>query len=429
MLTDLGIKKLALPDKRKEYPDGRIAGLYLIVQPSGAKSWAVRYRAFGDPKKLTIGPYPAIDLATARKRAQEALGDVAGGKKDPAAVKQASRAAARAEKEADVDRVERVIDLFVERHAKPNTKDWRETERMLVKEVAGRWAGRRLSQITRANVHEMLDEIVDSGRPIRANRVFAQFRKMCRWAISRGIIDRSPCEGLTAPSPETRRDRVLSDDEVRLVWKAFESIGWPFGAVGKLLILTGARRDEVASMRWSEIDLAAKTWTIAKERSKNGVAHIVPLSDAAVKIIEGLERIESKSGLVFTVTGRTPVSGFSRAKLSLDKAVLEIMREEDEARGDDPSEVKAPAPWVVHDLRRVLATSLQRLGVRLEVTEAVLGHVSGSRAGVVGIYQRYGWEAEKRAALDAWARRLEQIVTDAEAASNVVHLDSAKARA
>ena len=345
--------------------------------------------------------------------------------KDPAAVKQASRAAVKAEREAEVDRVERVIALFVERYAKPNTKDWRETERMLVKEVAGRWQGRRLAHITRAHVHEMLDEIVDSGRPIRANRVFAQTRKMCRWAISRGIIDRSPCEGLTAPSPETKRDRVLDDAEIGLVWAAFNAIGWPFGPIGKLLLLTGARRDEVASMRWSEVNLEAKTWTIAKGRSKNGVVHMVPLSDAAVKIIESLERIESKLGLVFSVTGRTPVSGFSRAKAAIDKAVLEIMKDEAEARGDDPAEVRSRAHWTIHDLRRTVATNLQKLGVRLEVTEAVLGHVSGSRAGIVGVYQRHTWAAEKHQALDAWARRLDAIVEGRDPA-NVVEIANAK---
>src|SRR5271166_1255514 len=177
MLTDLGIKKLPVPERRREIPDGKVGGLYLIHQPSGEKSWAVRYRFGRLPKKLTLGSYPAIGLAAARRRAQEALGDVAGGK-DPAAVKQASRAAARAERAADVDRVERVVEHFIERHAKPNTRDWRETERILTREVAGRWQGRRLSQITRAHVHEMLDGIIDRGAPIRANRVFAQFRKM-----------------------------------------------------------------------------------------------------------------------------------------------------------------------------------------------------------------------------------------------------------
>ena len=416
MLTDLGIKNQPLPDKRKEVPDGKIAGLYLVLQPSGAKSWALRYRVAGAPKKLTLGPYPAVGLAMARKQAQEALGDVAGGK-DPAAAKQSARATARAEREAEVDRVERVVELFVERHAKPKTRDWRETERILVNEVVGRWKGRRLSQITRAHVHEMLDTIVDRGAPIRANRVFAQFRKLCRWSVGRGIIDRSPCEGLTAPSPETKRDRVLGDDEIRLAWSAFDAIGWPFGAIGKLLLLTGARRDEVASIRWGEIDLAEKKWTLPAARSKNKRDHQIPLSAAAVGIIEELPHIgDKKGGFVFSTTGSTAVSGFSRAKAAIDRAILEIMAAE--ARGADPA--LGAAPWTIHDLRRTVATNLQRLGVRLEVTEAVLGHVSGSRAGIVGVYQRHTWADEKRAALDAWARRLDEIITGS--AANVIEL-------
>ena len=214
MLTAVQIEKLSTPDKRREVPDGRIRGLYLIVQPSGVKSWALRYRAHGIPRKLTLGSFPAVDLATARRRAQEALGELAGGN-DPAATKKASRAAARAAREADEDRIERVIELFVERYAKPKTKDWRETAAMLNREVAGRWKGRRLSQITRADVHQMLDEIVDRGAPIAANRRFAAFRKMCKWAVARGIIDRSPCEGVSAPAAETKRERVLTDDELK----------------------------------------------------------------------------------------------------------------------------------------------------------------------------------------------------------------------
>jgi integrase len=422
VLTDLEIKKLPLPEKRREVPDGKVAGLYLVMQPSGARSWALRYRVDGIPKKLTIGPYPTIDLATARKRAREAAGDVAGGK-DPAAVKRASRAAARAERTAEVDRVERVVELFVERHAKPKTRDWRETERILKREIVARWSGQRLSQIKSAHVHEMLDDIVDRGAPIRANRVFAQFRKMCRWSISRGIIDRNPCEGLAAPSPETRRERVLTDDEIRLAWQAFDAIGWPFGPIGQLLLLTGARRDEVADMRWSELDLAARLWSLPKARTKNKRDHQIPLSAAAVRIIEGLPRISDEDGHVFTTTGATAVSGFSRAKRAIDKAILHAMEEQAEAEGHDPETVKAPANWTFHDLRRTLATNLQKLGVKLEVTEAVLNHISGSRAGIVGVYQRHEYAAEKRAALEQWARRLAAIV-GGKAEDNVVPIRS-----
>ena len=284
MLTDIQIKKLALPEQRREVPDGKIAGLFLVVQPSGAKSWAVRYRVAGTPKKFTIGPYPAIDLATARKRAQEAMGEVAGGN-DPAAQKKAVRAARVAEQSAG-DRVETVVDLFVKKHlAKKSKPSWaKEGERLLRVEIVPTLGKRRLGEITRADVRRRLEEIADRGAPITANRTLAVFRKLCNWALSQELIGASPCASLEAPSPERSRERVLNDDEIRLVWRAFEQVGWPFGPMGKLLLLTGARRDEVAGMRWGELDLSAKVWRLPKERTKNKKAHELPLTEAALGI-------------------------------------------------------------------------------------------------------------------------------------------------
>jgi integrase len=419
ILTELAIKRLLAkpPAEREEVPDGKGRGLYLVIQPSGAASWALRYRADGASRKLTLGRYPALGLATARKRAAEALGQVAGGK-DPARAKTAARAAEKAEE----DKVARVVAEFVERYAKRQTRDWRETERMLVKEIAGRWKGKRLSEITRAQVNGMLDEIVDRGTPIRANRVFAQFRKMCNWAVGKGIIERSPCEGVTAPSPESKRERVLDNAEIKLVWGASEALGWPFGPIVQLLLLTGARRDEVAGMRWSELSLKDRTWTIPKARSKNGRSHAIPLSDTALAVLESLPRAGDRVDFVFSTTGRTAVSGFSRMKATIDASIAERLSEEAEARGEAHS---AMPDWILHDLRRTLATNLQKLGVRLEVTEAVLNHVSGSRAGVVGVYQLHHWADEKRAALTAWARRLDVIVSGAEA-SNIVEFATAR---
>ena len=252
--------------------------------------------------------------------------------------------------------------------------------------------------------------------------ILAAFRKLCRWSLTRGLIDRDPSAGISAPSPERSRDRVLDDTEIRLAWQAFEAVSWPFGPIGKLLLLTGARLGEAGGMRWSELDLAARVWRLPASRVKNARAHEVPLSDAAVEIIQGLPRIgDVKDGYVFTTTSFSPVSGFSRAKRAIDRTIIEIMREEAEARGNNPDSVTALLGWRLHDLRRTVATSLQKLGVRLEVTEAILNHVSGSRAGIVGVYQRHEYAAEKRAALDAWARRLEAIVSGAEP-SNVVEL-------
>lgn len=417
MLTDIAIRKLLAspPPKRIEHADGKVAGLFFITQPSGATSWALRYRADGASRKFTLGSFPALDLKTARRRAEEARGKIALGE-DPAAAKQASRAAAKAEREVDTDLVEIVVKQFVERHAKAHTRDWRETERLLNRNVVNLWRGKRLSQISRADVHNLLDEIIDRGSPIAANRVFAQLRVLCSWAVKRGILSHSPCEGVSAPSSERgrQRERVLTDDELRLVWKAADAVGWPFGPIVRLLILTGARRDEVAQMEWREVDLDRAVWTLPASRSKNRREHTIPLSDMAIDVLRSLPRIE-RSGLVFTTNARTPVSGFSKAKPALDRAMAELA-----------GEGASPIPgWVLHDLRRTVATNLQRLGVRLEVTEAVLNHVSGSRAGIVGVYQKHDYAAEKRAALEAWARRIEAIVTGAEA-SNVFELAQAR---
>jgi integrase len=176
------------------------------------------------------------------------------------------------------------------------------------------------------------------------------------------------------------------------------------------LAVTGCRRDEIAAGQWDEVDTAGRMWNIPAQRVKNGRGHQVPLTDAAMRIIEGLPRIEGKANLIFTTNTVRSISGFSRAKSTLDQTILELMRGEAEAQGDDPDNVKALEHWTLHDLRRTVATNLQKLGVRLEVTEAVLNHVSGSRAGIVGIYQRHTWAQEKREALDRWARRLEEIV-------------------
>jgi integrase len=193
---------------------------------------------------------------------------------------------------------------------------------------------------------------------------------------------------------ERTRARVLSDDELCLVWNGCDKAGWPFGPMVQLLILTGQRRQEVAGALWQEFDLDNKRlWSLPRERVKNGRAHDVPLSDAAIEILEGLPRIKNKAGLVFTTRGDTPVSGFSRAKARLDAKILDLLREEAEEAGRDPEKIEAFDPWTLHDLRRTAASGWARLGVPLEVTEKILNHVSGAFSGVAGVYQRHDYAA------------------------------------
>jgi integrase len=342
-----------------------------------------------------------VTLAKARAEAKKALGKVADAI-DPAALKKEAREAAAA---ARADTFESVARGFVKRRSQAEkSRSWRqdgsrlgfgfeEDGSMFVKnDPVLRWAKRPIAEIKRRDVNELLDSIKDDGRRVMASNVFAVLRKLSNWAVSRDIVANSPCVGVETDKV-VARDRVLTDGELKALWEASAEVGYPFGDVTKLLILTGQRRDEVAGMKRSELDLERRMWTVPAARAKNNKVHDVPLSDAAVAVIEALPKVYSPEGLLFTTNSKTPVSGFSKAKKELDDAM--------------PS--KTP-PWVLHDIRRTVATGMQKLNIALPVTEAVLNHVSGSRAGIVGVYQRHDYADEKRSALQAWANYLANLI-------------------
>jgi integrase len=395
MLTARSIEALKPGQDRREIPDQRMPGLYLIVQPSGAKSWAVRYRHAGTPRKHTLGSYPAIDLKSARDLAGKALRSVAEGR-DPGHEKQAAKP----------DTVEVIARQFIERHCK-NNRTALTTQRLLDQYVLPRWRGRLARDITRRDILDVLDRVVDAGKPITANRTLAAVRKMFNWAVSRDIIAASPCAGVKPPSPEQSRDRVLNDTELRNVWIAAGKIGGPFGALVQLLILLGQRRDEVAKMEWAEIDLAGRLWALPPGRVKNEQPHEIPLSEPAVAILTALPRIGDR--FVLTTDGDTPSSNYGKNKRKLDALLPPDM-----------------APWRLHDLRRGAASGMARLGINLPVIEKVLNHSSGSFAGIVGVYQRHSFADEKRRALDAWGAFIADLVA-VEPRQNVVRLSTAHA--
>jgi integrase len=424
-LTAKTVENIKPGATRREVPDGEIRGMYLVIQPSGAKSFVLRYRHAGKPRKLTIGA-AEMGLGEARKLAASARAAMAAGK-DPQGEKAAAREAIRDAAVAKRDTVEAVVAEFIDKHVrrsnKPSTA--REYERLLEKEIVGQWRGRRLADISRRDVNRLLDDVVERGAPIAANRILAILRKACKWAVSREIIEHSPCDGVMARSAETPRDRVLDDREVRLVWKAADTLGWPFSPIVKLLLLTGARRGEVVGMRWGEIDLDMKLWALPASRTKNKRSHALPLSSAAVEILSALPRIENRGGLVFPAgfvrrttrsQGPAPVSGFSVPKRRLDRAIAELAG----AEGSPPL-----AQWGFHDLRRSAASGMAKLGVDLHVIERCLNHVSGSFGGIVSVYQKHKFEDGMRRAMDAWSAHIERLVSGAEAA-NVVELASAR---
>ena len=228
--------------------------------------------------------------------------------------------------------------------------------------------------------------------------------------MKRGTLTANPWEAIPRPlARETARERVLSDAELGRLYTVAGALAEPWGVLVRLLILTGQRRGEVAGMRWDELDLEANTWSLPGTRTKNRQPNVVPLSTEAVEQLRTVKRRKG-SELVFEGPRQTALSGFGKVKAKLDKML-------GETAGQDE---RAAAPWVLHDLRRTVATGLQRLGVRLEVTEAVLNHVSGSRSGIVGVYQRHGWEAEKQAALWAWAAHVLRAADAIAADDNVV---------
>lgn len=380
------------PTRRIEVPDAAFPGLYLVVQPSGVRSWAYRYRADGRTRKLTIGRFPALSLAKAREEAGRAAQDIELGE-DPAAVKAAKKTAEREDATAERNTVNVLVEQFAKRHLsqiKSGTHARQFLDRFVVKE----WGARDIHEITKRDVLDLLDSIVDAGTPTTANRVFAHTRKFLNWCVERDILERSPAEGVKPPAKEVSRDRVLSDDEIRWLWRAADAEGQPFGPLVKVLLLTGQRLGEVVGM--SDHEIEDDIWHLSPIRTKNKRAHSLPLSPAVRDVLDSVVRIESSGGLIFTTNGETPVSGYDRAIKRLRTAVEAIAEEE---RG---APVNVPI-WTFHDLRRTAATGMARLGYPVQVVEAVLNHKSGSVSGIAAVYNRHDYASEKREALEAWA--------------------------
>jgi integrase len=406
---------LALKTRAQAYEvrDPALVGGYIVVHPSGATSYVLRFRFNGAKRKLTIGRFDAATgLAEVRAKAHAALADLAKARRDPSAVDpaaaktQARREAAEARRAAKIeadrvrhDSVEHVVELFTKRHL-VGLRTGAAVARVLEREVAARWRGRALGDISRADIHELLDEVADRA-PIQANRVAAYLSKFFRWATTRGIIASNPIVGgVERPGKEKKRERALDDRELALVWKAAEGMGYPFGSIIQLLVLTGQRKGEIGEARWSEINLDEGVLDLPATRTKNKKPHRAPLSPQALTIIESLPRYAG-CDLLFTTTRKTPVSGFSRVKRNLDKAVAEL-------NGGEPI-----SDFTLHDLRRSCAAGMQRLGVETRVIERALNHISGTLGGLVGTYQVHDFAKEKHEALRRWGSHVERIISGA----------------
>jgi integrase len=406
-LTDLFVERAKPPARgRIEYFGAAFPGLALRITPKGRKSWCTFYRFNGRLRRFTIGAYPAIKPAQARREAAAALERLRQGI-DPAVEKKARRNALAPE----ADTFENLVRDYLERYARKNTAPgtFKETKRVLEsKDDLAAWRSRPISEISRRDVIEVIDRIGKRAE-VQANRTLARLRALFNWAVEKDRLASSPIIGMKPPTKERARDRALTADELRWFWKACETISWPFGPLAKLLLLTAQRRDEVGGMEWSEFNLDQQTWTLPRHKVKNDRAHEVHLSDAAVQVLRSVPRVGN--GPVFTTNGR-PVSGFSHGKSCLDAAMIEAKR-------DELGEKAETIPhWILHDLRRTAATGMARLKIAPHVVDKVLNHVSGTIRGVAAIYNQFEYLEERRTALEAWGLFVSDLV--APATSNVL---------
>jgi integrase len=416
-LTDLFVERAKPPASgRLEYFDASFPGLALRITANGGKSWCTFYRFNGRLRRFTIGTYPAIKPSQARREASAALDRVRAGF-DPAAEKRMRRDA----RPPEGDTFGAVVDDYLDRHGRKNLAPatYKEAKRVLQSRDLAAWRDRPIADISRRDMVDAIDRIEARGACVQANRTLARLRAFFNWAVQKDRVATSPAAGVKPPTKETTRDRALTGDEMRWLWTACDEIDWPFGPLVKLLLLTAQRRDEVAGIEWPEFALDKRTWTIPRERAKNKRTHEVHLSDAAGTVLRSLPRVDKR--LVFTTTGKTAVSGFSRAKRRLDAEMIKAKRRElllPEANGK-PVPVEIPE-WNLHDLRRTAATGMAQLKFPPHVVDKVLNHVSGTIRGVAAVYNRLEYLEERRAAREAGGRYVGNLVSPAPA--NVVEL-------
>lgn len=430
-LTKRTVDALTCPPGRKDVLvfDADLRGFGVRVTAQGAKVFLFQYRADGAVRRQVIGEYGTITPDKAREDAEVLRGKVrAGG--DPKVERAAARraaamaeAAARAKTAADALTFGVLVERWRDLHLANRRERYRqEASRALLVSFA-RWKEHAAHSITPAAAVTALDGIAADRGPAAARSAYTYARAMFAWAMKRQMLTANPFATIQPPEPVADRDRVLSDDELAAVWRAALGLGWPMGDFTRMAILTLQRREEVAGMRWAELAPDFSTWTVPAERAKNGKAHVVHLAPAARAILKTAPRLKG-SPLVFTTTGETPVSGFSRAKAMLDRSIAEARKK----AGRNPAELPG---WRLHDLRRTGVTRLAALGFAPHVCDRLLNHVEGAIQGVAAIYQRHEFLPERKAALDAWAKHVLAVAEGKQPAANaaeVVPLDTARKR-
>ncbi len=404
--TATSISKLKPPRKgRIEKYDGRLPGFGVRMTDKGAKSWIVVYtspiKRNGKPwrRRYTIGPVDDYDLADARERADKVLKDVRAGI-DPIEKERKERLAADDESKTFRVAVDEFINMKVSKQTPRGQKESRRPLELLLPE----WGYRNVADIGRLEIIDVRDRLVKEGKPYAAERTVTELKRFFRWCIDHGKLDASPAALVASPfakGERESRDRKLNEQEIAVLWPAFEVMGYPLGHYFKFLLATGQRRSEVATMRWSEIDLDKKLWTIPKEKTKSEREHDVALSELAFEILGSCPRFNAGDFVFSSTGGSRPISGFSKAKKIADAKAKDI------AENDSRAPVEH---WRLHDFRRSMTSMLAEIGIKPHILAAVLNHSPGTLHGVTAVYNRYQYGPEKAHALDAWSNKLTSII-------------------
>jgi len=421
-LTAAMVERISPPAKGQvEYWDRSMPGFGLRVSYKGRKAWVVLTRLHGKLIRVTLGEWPILSLAQAHGKAAEVKRMAKAGV-DPREVKRQEQTEAE---DARKLTFEIMADQFLDRYARPKlrARTVEEYTRTLKGDRVRAWLAKPIASISRRDVMSLLDDLEAEGKHPTAKLTLAYLRKFFGWCAERDAISEVPTYRIRLNGTVRPRERALSLDELQQVWEAAGKVGGTGGALVKMLMLTGQRRYETSVMRWRDLaglENGSALWSIPGEVTKNHRPHDVPLAPEAVAVIRSLPIItvrtdkgEDTSVLVFTTTGATPWSGFSKLKAQIDARIAVQVAED----GGEPM-----APWTMHDLRRSLVTGMNDRGLaQPHVIEAIVNHISGHRGGIAGIYNRAVYMDERRRALDAWAKLVTSSAADS---SNVVPMRS-----
>ncbi len=413
--TDAKLKAIKPTSSRNTIWEAGKTGFGVRVEPTGTKTFVLWYRIEGKPAGITIGRYPKIKLHEARAKAAEMKEKISKGE-DPRIKIQTEK---RIEREAET--VAELVHDYIERYAKKKRKgSWKEDQRMLNKDVLPAWGRRKARSITKKNIVALLDNVVDRGSPIAANRLLGVIRLMFQFAVSRDMLSSSPCVAVEPPGEENIRDRVLIEEEMKKFWYGLDhaKMDETTKLALKLLLTTAQRKAEVASAEWTEFDLAAKWWTIPSSKSKNNQPHRVWLSSLSLAVLNQIKEISGDNHFLFPSPVRRKRTNDESLAISnhiTGRAISQsLLNNQTEPKDDSTKEKKKMDAFGVehftpHDLRRTCATNMTKLGVSRFIVGRVLNHLEKKSA--TSIYDHYTYDKEKQLALDVWARKLESIIT------------------